>query len=144
MNRSKFESFARKNGLLLERLENDKRYASMETEWAWRGFQEATKTLTSDHPLMCTRWCRGDNKFDPSHGDYNGYTVKGVTNLAHKHKDHEPHVVYEGDNGNLWSLPLSRWPGNLKPENGGRICAICDGGPGNECSCSCGMQKWEV
>lgn len=42
MNRRKFERFAKENGLLLERLENDKRYASLETEWAWRGFCEAT------------------------------------------------------------------------------------------------------
>lgn len=25
-----------------------------------------------------------------------------------------------------------------------RVCAICDGGPGNNCACNCGMQKWET
>jgi hypothetical protein len=25
-----------------------------------------------------------------------------------------------------------------------RVCVICDGGPGNECACSCGFQKWEA
>ena len=24
-----------------------------------------------------------------------------------------------------------------------RVCRICDGGPGNECACNCGMQAWE-
>lgn len=24
------------------------------------------------------------------------------------------------------------------------VCAICDGGPGNECACNCGMKKWSV
>jgi hypothetical protein len=53
MNRSKFERFAQKNGLPLERLENDKRYASMETEWAWRGYQEATGALVSEATAIC-------------------------------------------------------------------------------------------
>lgn len=24
-----------------------------------------------------------------------------------------------------------------------RVCAVCDGGPGNNCACSCGMREWE-
>lgn len=47
MNRRKFERFAKENGLPLERLENDKRYASLETEWAWRGFCEAKSDSAS-------------------------------------------------------------------------------------------------
>ena len=53
MNRSKFERFAQKNGLPLERLSNDKRYASLETEWAWRGYQEATDALVSEAKVIC-------------------------------------------------------------------------------------------
>lgn len=28
--------------------------------------------------------------------------------------------------------------------NDNRVCAICDGGPGNDCACNCGMQKWDT
>lgn len=33
-----FECYARINDLSLRRLDNDMRYESMETEWAWRGY----------------------------------------------------------------------------------------------------------
>ncbi|MDC8457793.1 hypothetical protein JJO78_20185 [Marinobacter sp. DS40M6] len=161
MNRRKFERFAEKQGLPLERLYNDTRYMSMETEWAWRGYCEkaeetriASSTVNhlcnrakpfmtrrnlgrfrqvikdtvltdglvpfdgteADYPTKGSRWCRADNTFDPSKGEYNGYTVEGVTNTEHLHENHEPQVVYRGDNGFLWSLPITRWPGNLQPE----------------------------
>lgn len=29
------------------------------------------------------------------------------------------------------------------PPKDNRICAICDGGPGNDCACNCGMEKYE-
>lgn len=69
-------------------------------------------------PEIGSRWVRGDNKFDPEHGEYNGYTVMAITNTEHVHPSHPPQVVYKGDNGRIWSLPLERWPGNLVPEEG--------------------------
>jgi hypothetical protein len=36
--RQEFEQWARQQGLWLSRLFNDRRYESMETEWAWRAF----------------------------------------------------------------------------------------------------------
>lgn len=43
-----------------------------------------------------------------------GYTILFITNTAHDSKEHPPQVVYQGDNGNLWSLPLDKWPGSLR------------------------------
>jgi len=68
-------------------------------------------------PKLKSRWHRGDNGFDPLSEKYNGYTVVCITNIANPHEKHEPQVVYRGDNGKVWSLPVSRWPGNLVPEN---------------------------
>lgn len=65
--------------------------------------------------LSGSRWMR-NTPFDPSMGDYNGYTILGITNTANIHPRHPPQVVYRGDNGHLWSLPLNEWPGNLVPE----------------------------
>ncbi|KAE8546114.1 hypothetical protein [Marinobacter nauticus] len=110
MNRSKFERFARKNGLPLERLSNDKRYTSLETEWAWRGYCEATESLVSEAVAICRE------EADEWDSD------RLVT-----HKNYAEHC---GERIR-----------QLKEDN--RVCAICDGGPGNDCSCSCGMQKWE-
>ena len=61
--------------------------------------------------LRYTRWCRKD--YDPNKGNYNGYTVVTITNTANRHPEQ---VVYKGDNGNIWSIPLADWPGNLIPE----------------------------
>lgn len=65
-------------------------------------------------PRIGSRWQRPN--YDESKGPYNGYTVLFITNLAHLSIDHPAQVVYEGDNGHQWSLPLERWPGNLVPE----------------------------
>lgn len=62
-----------------------------------------------------SRWMR-NTPYDPSKGGYNGYTVFAVTNTANLHPNHPPQVIYQGDNGHLWSLPLAEWPGNLVPE----------------------------
>jgi hypothetical protein len=67
-----------------------------------------------DAPLVGTRWMRPG--YDPVQGPYNGYTVTGITNTAHTSPRHPPQVIYVGDNGNLWSLPLDQWPGKLIPE----------------------------
>jgi len=63
------------------------------------------------HVEIGSRWVRRVR------GEYikesNGYTVIAITNTAHKNEFHQPDVIYQGDNGNLWSLPWRRWPGNL-------------------------------
>ena len=71
-------------------------------------YKEKTKTL------LGSRWRRADYDFDKS--NYNGYTVIVITNTAHKHPAHPEQVIYKGDNGNIWSMPLTDWPGNLIPE----------------------------
>ena len=65
-------------------------------------------------PEAGSRWVRPD--YDPALGEYNGYTVLGTTNTAHRSDKHPAQVVYRGDNGNLWSLPLASWPGSLTRE----------------------------
>lgn len=62
------------------------------------------------------RWRRKD-AVDAKDNAYQGYTVLFVTNTAHLHERHPPQVVYRGDNGHMWSLPLDKWPGNLIPED---------------------------
>ena len=37
------------------------------------------------------------------------YTVLFVTNTAVVREGHPPDVVYQSENGNLWSRPLSDW-----------------------------------
>lgn len=66
-------------------------------------------------PDAGSRWMRAA-PHDSARGPYNGYTVSFVTNTAHASPRHPPQVVYVGDNGYVWSLPLSEWPGNLIPE----------------------------
>ena len=61
-------------------------------------------------PKIGSRWkINSNSNFDLSldYNGYNGYTVICVTNLAHKHENHPPQVVYVGDNKNPWSLPLN-------------------------------------
>lgn len=69
-----------------------------------------------NYPKINSRWVRGDNKYTPEMGDYNGYTVIHITNVENTHKHHPPHVVYQGDNKHIWSIPAHSWPGNLIPE----------------------------
>jgi hypothetical protein len=71
--------------------------------------------MSLDQPARFSRWMRSV-PYDPSKGTYNGYTMIGVTNTAHRHPDHPPQVVYMGDNGHLWSLSLAEWPKHLIPE----------------------------
>ena len=66
-------------------------------------------------PEIGSRWARRA-KHDPSKGAYNGYTVLFITNTANVSDKHPPQVVYQGDNGFKWSLPLTDWPGSLVPE----------------------------
>jgi len=67
---------------------------------------------TRSNALVGTNWCRNE-PYDPAKGPYNTYTVLFVTNTDNIHKKHACQVVYYGDNGRHWSLPLSKWPGNL-------------------------------
>jgi hypothetical protein len=67
-------------------------------------------------PKIGSRWVRSNNIFSPGVGDYNAYTVFIITNTENSHVNHPPQVIYQGDNGNWWSLPLEQWPGNLKKE----------------------------
>jgi hypothetical protein len=68
----------------------------------------------SDAPPVGSRWQR-TAPHDPTKGPFVGYTVMGITNTENQNAKHPPQVVYRGDNGKLWSLPLAEWPGNLKP-----------------------------
>ena len=65
-------------------------------------------------PEVGSRWGRTD--YDKTQGDYNGYTVLFLTNMEHQHPNHPQQVVYQGDNGHHWSVPLVDWPRNLVPE----------------------------
>ena len=65
-------------------------------------------------PEKGTRWIRSD--YNKSKDKYNGYTVLCITNIANVTIKHPPQVIYKGDNGHMWSLPLSKWPGRLIPE----------------------------
>lgn len=78
-----------------------------------------------DCPERGSRWTRAD--YDPEKGPYNGYTVLFITNTAHPSEAHPQQVVYKGDNGHYWSLPLDTWPGNLIPEMSVAVtyCNIC-------------------
>jgi len=67
-----------------------------------------------DKPAIHSRWNRAN--YDPSKGRYNGYTIRIITNTEHRSNKHPPQVIYQGDNGYWWSLPLSEWPGNLIKE----------------------------
>lgn len=65
-------------------------------------------------PEKGSRWAR--KGYNSTLGKYNAYTVLFITNGTHEHSRHPKQVVYIGDNGNEWSLPLNEWPGNLIPE----------------------------
>lgn len=65
-------------------------------------------------PIMGSRWMRKE-PYDPTKGPFNTYVVVCITNQAHPSPNHPPQVLYVGDNGNSWSLPLDQWPGNLVP-----------------------------
>ena len=43
------------------------------------------------------------------HKNGNIYTVKSFTNEASENNEYPVTVVYEGENGNVWSRPLERW-----------------------------------
>jgi len=81
------------------------------------------ESLKQDHedkprielPTIGSRWMR-NTPHDPNIGPYNGYMILFITNIAHPHPAHPPQVVYIGDNGLHWSIPLRRWPGKLVPE----------------------------
>ena len=64
-------------------------------------------------PLLGSRWARKE-PFDPSKGKYNAYTVTCIT--YPRSDGSGGNVVYKGDNGRFWEMPLSDWPRNLKPE----------------------------
>ena len=68
-----------------------------------------------DNPTAGSRWCR-NTALDETKGSYIGYTVLFITNEAHFSESHPAQVVYEGDNGHHWSLPLADWPGSLVKE----------------------------
>jgi hypothetical protein len=82
-----------------------------------RALKGNTKVDYTKNPekLLGTRWTRPD--YDPTKGVYNGYTVRFVTNLGYRSIKHPSQVVYQGDNGLMWSLPLEKWPGNLVLED---------------------------
>lgn len=76
---------------------------------------EALRLNNPPKAAIGSRWTRGS--YDATMGPYNGYTVRCITNTAHTSANHPPQVVYEGDNGHMWSLQLDKWPGSLVPED---------------------------
>lgn len=56
VSRSEFEAWASSQGLPLQRLDNDSRYESMETEWAYRG---SLQTFNQDVTPVCTEQAAG-------------------------------------------------------------------------------------
>lgn len=48
LSKKAFEAKAKEKGMMLDRLSNDQRYESMETEHAWQGWQEAIAWLGGD------------------------------------------------------------------------------------------------
>ena len=73
------------------------------------------KTPFINIPPLGSRWTR-KAPWDPTKGEYNGYTVLFVTNVQHPDIRHPPQIVYRGDNGFMWSIPASSWPGGLREE----------------------------
>lgn len=76
--------------------------------------QNIVNTLVKTPIILNSRWKQPN--YDPSKGPYNGYTVISITNINHITVKHPPQVLYQGDNGTVWSMPLTDWPGNLVPE----------------------------
>lgn len=65
----------------------------------------AAGTLRTDAPKATTRW---------QHHNGNFYNVLLVSNGDSERLDEYPEtVVYQGDNGKVWSRPLSRWHGSM-------------------------------
>lgn len=60
-------------------------------------------------PLIGSRW-RRKKRWCVS---LFGYTIIGLANVEHNNPKRPPEVVYQGDNGFLWTMKLSEWPGNL-------------------------------
>lgn len=61
--------------------------------------------LRTDAPASTTRW---------QHSNGNFYTVLVMSNGDSERPDEYPKtVVYQGDNGKVWSRPLSRWHGSM-------------------------------
>lgn len=61
--------------------------------------------LRTDAPASTTRW---------QHSNGNFYTVLVMSNGDSERPDEYPEtVVYQGDNGKVWSRPLSRWHGRM-------------------------------
>ncbi len=48
-----------------------------------------------------------------THNHY--YPVIGIANTGNKNPAYPPEVVYQGDNGFLWTKKLDQWPGSLFP-----------------------------
>lgn len=83
--------------------------------------QTIFKYKLSKAPKISTRWVVKDNNYSPDFGVYNAYTVIAVTNTERLNINNEPQVVYKGDNGTVWSLPVGEWPGNLREETNEEI-----------------------
>ncbi len=72
-------------------------------------------------PKIHSRWVKKGYKSFV--GKYNAYTVLYITNTENKHSNHPEQVVYQGDNGKIWSLSLTSWPGKLIEEPEGIVNA---------------------
>lgn len=80
------------------------------------GFRDKEKYPVPDDytcPDIGSRW-EIDREYHPSMGPRNAYTVLHITNLDHPSNKYPPQVVYQGDNGHVWSRGLSVWPGGLR------------------------------
>lgn len=65
-------------------------------------------------PAIGSKWIRGNNPLSLGDGgEPYFYTVINISNLGHLHHRHKPQVIYQGDNGLVWSVELEKWPANL-------------------------------
>lgn len=52
------------------------------------------------------------------HHNGNEYTVTLLANMDSDKPEYPPTVIYQGDNGKVWSRPLTEWHRSMKPKQG--------------------------
>jgi hypothetical protein len=62
-----------------------------------------------NRPLIGTRWVHTNN--------HHAYTILLLTNEHSENDNYQIQVVYKGDNGKIWSKPLSDWHRSMTLEN---------------------------
>jgi hypothetical protein len=59
-------------------------------------------------PIIKSRWVH-TNK-------HHAYTILLLTNEHSENDNYQIQIVYQGDNGKIWSRPLSDWYRSMTPE----------------------------